>query len=704
MKKKTEVKTAVPEIVEVTLTSVEPHPSNMRHVYETVPMAELVLKMVRGGYDVNSPAMVREIEDGSYQLIRGHRRRIALYFTSTLLALGEKPASEMTIEYVTEMLEATIKHCGSIQDIPTVTADSDVDGVMLPVIVNNGTYRNSLIDMWSDNFGSSSPDVLGMAYSFRDGIGEGYSVNEIAGAIGKPPSYVNKLISLGQVDPDIAGMIEREELALSVAPALMSLSEEKRDGATQFIKKQGSAGVTMTAKNLIDAMAAMKKWNGFTIPLTDSSMQRNLARSMSTLWNGRLTASKVSAWAAIYSYFYNNTEAYTEPYASPIQLHKWLVAFGLADGSLNITKARDSAIGIVGRFLSVNEVSCQTCPIKSLPAKRLGVDLPLPCRSNAEVDNCLRGLRLDDPFYVGIPSDWSGLPGVEDTGSGRYYATSYDNLLTAWEAREKLESDRTIAEAEAAQKIKEQRERDLAKVEAAAADAGNAKKAKSPKAKKPSDAETKEEAPPAPAADSPQVVARAQIGAYMMLNELGDGASHFMATPCSRCKHELDGSPTADPMVPNCAWAAGSLPVKFDRLIATDSQLQDVPICRQFHPKESMADIVPEYPLNGMEIARAMMVDHIQLVIDAGNGLRHPFEWLSGVQVQKRPVVNWASKLFKEESGSLSDGQIFMLFQLAANEDIRCNRHGGDGSFWIPESDKLVTRWVNVKTTPWDFE
>ena len=177
------------EIVEVKLSQLVPHPANMRQAYPVGPMAELTLKMLVGGYDPASPVMVRELPDGKFEIVRGHRRRMARIFAAFLADFGEHKPEDMDLKYVLEMWEATVANYGNVQQATDGVDKRVFADVTVPAIMYEGDYKGSLLPLWSDNFGGDSPDTLGMAYSFRDGIEEGYSPKEIAGAIGKPVGF-----------------------------------------------------------------------------------------------------------------------------------------------------------------------------------------------------------------------------------------------------------------------------------------------------------------------------------------------------------------------------------------------------------------------------------------------------------------------------------------------------------------------------------
>ncbi len=713
MKRKTS-KTAVSapvEIVEAQLSQLVPHPANTRHVYPVVPMAELTLKMLVGGYDPASPVMVRELANGKLEIVRGHRRRIARIFAAFLEDFGEREPEDMDLKYVLEMWEATVVNYGNVQQAADGVDKKVFADVTVPAIMYEGDYKGSLLPLWSDNFGSDTPDTLGMAYSFRDGVVEGYSPKEIAGAIGKPVGFVKNLIGLGQVPPAVAELIVDDKLAVSVAPAIMSLPEDRRTGVVNFILS--SSTDMLTAKKLTAAIKMMAEWNGFPPPLTGNPVKRNIARAFARLWNGRLQTSPTKAWEAVFTYFFANSEhKYIEPYGKSVLIKSWLESFGV------IPKGKDvDNLEALARYLSTEDVACKTCPIFQLGERRLGVEIDkLPCRTNmrGKTENCLRGVTGDDPFNVVVPAVWGDLEGVEGAETGRPFVKSMDALTNAWNQRDSLEKEREAEAAAVTAKIEAKRVQDLADREAAAEkveadtvedDGSDDDHGKVSAYDAVVEVVEKAAGPDAPAAPNPVEVNRAKIGAYIMLHALEDGANHFMATPCHRCEHKLDGSPTSDPMVPACQWSVASLPVKFDKLVPVNNpSAHEIPVCRQFKPTGRLSDLIPAYPLNGMEIDRNMLVAQIERFIEQGNGMQWPFEWLAGTPMEKRPVVSWMPALFAEEKGDLSDGQVFMLYQLCTNEDARTARYSGDGSFYIPESHLLATRWIEVKSEEWSFE
>ncbi|MCZ7673773.1 MAG: hypothetical protein M5U34_44985 [Chloroflexi bacterium] len=61
-------------------------------------------------------------------------------------------------------------------------------------------------------------------------------------------------------------------------------------------------------------------------------------------------------------------------------------------------------------------------------------------------------------------------------------------------------------------------------------------------------------------------------------------ANHPFATPCGRCRHRLDSSPTKDESVPHCAWAGRLRNVTFKSLEPSDENAPHIPVCRQFAP------------------------------------------------------------------------------------------------------------------------
>jgi hypothetical protein len=193
--------------------------------------------------------------------------------------------------------------------------------------------------------------------------------------------------------------------------------------------------------------------------------------------------------------------------------------------------------------------------------------------------------------------------------------------------------------------------------------------------------------PTPPLKDSPIVKQRAQIADFMKQHEQM-AAGHPFATPCGRCRHRLDSSPTKDESVPHCAWAGRLRSVTFktlgsDAKNAGASTSLPIPVCRQFAPNHPWHELIPGHP-SPPEMPRDWLKAQIlHLVKDANRhgGSRNAFEFLTGRPMgANENYSDWFSQQLEAQGGDLGNAQMFTLFVWAHTEWQRA-RHG---SFSLP--------------------
>src|SRR5690606_7329625 len=206
--------------------------------------------------------------------------------------------------------------------------------------------------------------------------------------------------------------------------------------------------------------------------------------------------------------------------------------------------------------------------------------------------------------------------------------------------------------------------------------------------------------------DSPIVKQRAQMAAFMKQHEQL-AATHPFATPCRRCRHRLDGSPTQDEAVPHCAWAGRLRSVSFQVLEPQgESQAPHIPVCRQFAPDQPWHERIPAHP-SPPEMPREWLKEQIlHLVGDANrhsnsNGnRRNAFEFLTGRPMgSNENYGDWFAQQMDTQGGDLSDAQLFTLFVWAHTEWQRV-RHG---LFSLPVNGKSV-QFATYHERPWRTE
>jgi hypothetical protein len=374
-------------------------------------------------------------------------------------------------------------------------------------------------------------------------------------------------------------------------------------------------------------------------------------------------------------------DLHEEPWSNQEKLTLWFQALG---GDTYFTDGRINWTAVV-EYL-VTEVACETCPIAQLPNQQLRSDLSqgqggplgMPCRvgetapstGSGQAKRCIHGLAPNDSFDVRVPWEWSQHPGVVGEG-GDYRIKSYEDLLSAWQ----VQTEKEQAEDEAAVATDDEESETAALPhEQTTAQVNNQQPDKAT-------------APAPPAKDSPIVKQRAQIADFMKQHEQM-AAGHPFATPCGRCRHRLDSSPTKDESVPHCAWAGRLRSVTFktlgsDAKNAGASTSLPVPVCRQFAPNHPWHELIPAHP-EPPGIPRDWLKEQILHLVTEANrhgSSRNAFEFLTGRPMgANENYSDWFNQQLETQGGDLSDAQLFTLFVWAHAEWQR----GRNSQFSVP--------------------
>ncbi|MCI0731649.1 MAG: ParB N-terminal domain-containing protein, partial [Chloroflexi bacterium] len=565
----------------------KPHPAQMRTVYDLESLATLTLQLFERGLDNWQPIAAAPHGD-AYYLVSGHRRHMAQLLAFALRDWAKEHSdTEITIEVVRTMLNTLVESLGSLEKVigSLLTKYGDEE---ISFVTFEGSQKAQILALQSANYGSEKPDALGVAHSFRQAVEAGATPEEIARNAGQHVNFVCNHLALTEIPPELAQRIAAGELPMSVATAVADLPEPKRTGLAIFILANEPG--KLTAKAIKDCATVLKKWSGLQVPLmVKHQSQRNIARALVRLWSQVVEAYPEDAYAAAAMLIYR--DLYEDPWSSKEKLTLWFQALG---GDTYFTDGRINWTAVV-EYL-VTEVACETCPIARLPNQQLRSDLSqgqggplgIPCRIGETATRCIHGLAPNDSFDVRVPWDWSQHPGVVGEG-GDYRIKSYEELLVAWQAQAAKER----AEDEAAVTT--------------TTDDGQSTAEELPqqsRGKQPStggDHQSDDSpSPTSPSKDSPIAKQRAQIADFMKRHEQL-AAGHPFATPCGRCRHRLDSSPTKDESVPHCAWAGRLRSVTFKVLAPDDKNAGasaglTVPVCRQFAPNQPWHELIPGHP------------------------------------------------------------------------------------------------------------
>lgn len=643
---------------QVPLKAFRAHKAQMRTQYDLDELAALTLQVYERGLDAWSP-IVAAAHGEEYHIISGHRR-----YKAVLLALALKgwasdnPEREITIEVIRTMFQTLVESLGSldklIASLVTRYGEEFIDFVPF-----EGSEKSQILTLQAANYGSAKADALGIAHSFREAVLAGASEAEIARNSGQHPNYVRNHLALTEIPPELARRIAAGEMPMSVAATIADLPEPKRTGLAIFILANEVAKIT--AGEIKEIATMLKKWSGLQQPLfVKHQTQRNVARALVYLWSYAVTEYPEDAYATVALFVYRGLEK--DPWTNDAGLLAWFEAFGgeayVSEGKINWKAVADNLLP---------SVSCQTCPLAQLPKDRLQMELPdLPCRVGQVVERCLNGLAPDDPFDVRVGWDWAGLPGIVHEGRD-YRAKSMADLLQAWQAqgeRERAE-EATSREPLAADEEDAAEREPLEEVVSREplAVGNNTTTNMSPL--------TASGQLPAANPDSPVAKQRALIADYMA-RHTQFAIQHPLATPCATCRHRLEQSPTKDETVPHCTWAGRPRQVTFKVLQAESAAAPVIPVCKQYAPTGSWANLIPEHA-QPPQMPRDWLKEQILLLAAAAtsnwDGGFVPFEFLTGRPLSKSEKhTDWFAQQLNEQIGDLSLGQVWTLLIWAMSE------------------------------------
>ena len=372
------------------IKNLKQHAAQMRTQVDPEGMAALTLQVYQRGLDEWQPIVAAPAgENGEYQIISGHRRRMARLFAFALEDwASEHPEQDVTVEVARTLIAALSEKLGSVEAAAEALLQKYGQREIL-FVPFSGDQKAEVLALQAANFGREEADMPGIAHSFRQALESGASPEEIARNAGQSVHYVLNHLALTDIPAELAQRIAAGELPMSVARTVAELPEPKRTGMAIFLLANDPGA--LTAKEIKGCAATLKKWNGIQVGLTFAQQtHRNIARALSRLWSQVVEAYPEDAYAAATMLIYRGL--HEEPWAGAEKASLWFQALGgdvyYQDGSIHWP-------AVVEHLLV--ELSCDTCPLNQLPRQPLRSDLSggqggvlgMPCRVGEEAARCI---------------------------------------------------------------------------------------------------------------------------------------------------------------------------------------------------------------------------------------------------------------------------------------------------------------------------
>lgn len=602
----------------VSVTQLRKNPGQQRTTLNVEKLTTLAEQIYTRGLDPDHPIVVTPAEDGTYRIVRGHRRTMAYVIAehnrddiemvrdhdatvsvNDMLAAFIRGLAMVTItEYGCEDCEwageepaynedgaAVCPACGQ----PNVNLNEEVeisehklaeafdalienaDGLEIPVMVQTFADRaEEQLVLLSDAFGAEDPDVMGQARAFAEAVRLGIAPGRIAANTGLKTVEVFGLIALVDMPEHIQALAVNGSLRASHIGKIASTRGLQRQAIYLLMEN-----ITRASHNELDSwIRNMRDWALPALPLDEIAPEtRNKVRIETYLYDqGK---DKAEYWAGVAT---NSRQARA-------------AAVGLGE-----EQALAKAVGI----------SCATCQLRDviskLPPSLRHYDYP--CARKKDATGCLHAVPEGDPWLLKATYQAERSSAIDIEGD-RYFTRLED-------------------------------------VKLAGSDTGSFE-------------ESAEEG-------SPLQQQRQAIARFIQVNDELKGAAHPLATHCRVCGYSLSSSPTQDPSVPPCMWARNRRSIEIVVLKAQDGREYDIPVCRQYIPVQPWDKIIPETKVDGSwqreqaERLVTMIAGHLQMNSHA------PLRQLTGMPIKADEKVHtWFLEQFAAQKNSLSDGQMITL-------------------------------------------
>jgi len=638
--------------VTVPIRSLREHPAQMRTEMKPGEMAKLVLQVYERGLSPHQPIIVADNGDGTYRVVSGHRRWLAALLAAEVKARADGKNDDVDLDFVRQVIFEFAARPGEVgvcpfcqelleefrgekgwcascrgwveaqveqRDLPSPVALLEAYGPLMerygdlevPVVLFEGDEKAEILALQAANFGHETPDLLGQARSYTAALQAGATVAEIAANTGQAVSRVEAVVSLTRVPEDLAQAVAAGEFALGVAAAVARLrNEAQREGVTRCILERGRCTVEQAG----EIASALRKWKPPTVSLDPevTPHDRNEARVIAALWARLRREDAVSAW-------YTAARTIGDRKSS---LYAWMRWLGIEGNRRDLL------------YELVPEARCENCQLRDLLREAPPFSYPhYPCQEEKEAKPCFNGVFGQDPFYLQVPFGWEEYPGVQRGLHGSPVCLSPEDFRHALEAA-----------AERDEATDPGQEDDFT---------GSYGYAYSPPGTKVENIAEQ----------------RALIRSYMEHHDGMSGGRHPVATRCDDCRYHLEHSPTKDPTVPPCQWAARRHRVEFLVRAPVEGEGPEIPLCRQFAPTRSWNDVIPEHPVPPgvprvwMVAVMREMTKEVERYKAAASDSRLVCEYLTGRPLKAAEShKGWFVEGLEREIGNLSDGQLWTLF------------------------------------------
>ena len=273
--------TSVGVIYRLPISELHPHPDNPFAIREDNSMNELIESVKSSGVLV--PAIARQKDDGSYELISGHRRKKA----SELAGLDSMPVIVLDLDDDAAIIQLVDSNIQRENILPSERAKAYK--LKMDAIKRQGARSDLTSPKISANF--RSDDLIG----------------QNAGVSG---DTIRNYISLTQLIPDLQQMVDEKKIALSPAYQIAALPQNEQEllletieseqatpslSQAQRLKKLSQSG-ELNEATMLSIMSEQKKPVRNDITLSGDKLRKYFPRSYSPMQMEAVIFKLLDAW------------------------------------------------------------------------------------------------------------------------------------------------------------------------------------------------------------------------------------------------------------------------------------------------------------------------------------------------------------------------------------------------------------------------